>query len=214
MFDLRLWTMGLFASSTLVLAAPVPGGCGSFPGGTGGVGGTPATCGNGNVDYDRGEDCDGETIGTCENSGNYVGGTLKCGADCRNDTSQCIPAVCGDGRIEANEDCEGADLGFRSSLCVDHATQANWYLEGTVHCGSNCEYDYAGCRRTVCGDGKIEGLEQCEGANMGQYTGKTCQQIQPVYLAGVPSCSATCMLDYAACFPHFCVPGRLGPVCY
>ena len=214
MLDLRLAGMGLFASSTLVLAAPVPGGCGGIdPGGTGGVAGAPGTCGNDVIDYDRGEECDGASVGVCTNSGNYVGGTLRCTADCRNDTSACIPAVCGDGKIEANEQCEGQDFGVRSSQCVDHQTLAHWYLEGTVRCGADCRFDYTGCRETRCGDGVIEGNEQCEGTNMGQYTGKTCQQIQPVYLSGMPSCRQ-CKLDYTACFPHFCVPGRLGPVCY
>jgi hypothetical protein len=51
MFDVRSLGMGIFASSTLLLAAPAwPEGCNTDPiGGTGGTGGTGGLIGSGRV---------------------------------------------------------------------------------------------------------------------------------------------------------------------
>jgi hypothetical protein len=62
------------------------------------------TCGDGVVVSP--EECDGNDQGgkTCQDF-NFVGGGLICRPDCTLDTSQCIPAQCGNQQCEAGETC-------------------------------------------------------------------------------------------------------------
>jgi len=89
---------------------------------------TPS-CGDGIVD--PGEQCDGTVPGgvTCE-SLQYAGGTIGCTDDCRLDLSHCVvstPAVCGNGRRDPGEACDGDDLG--GAVCP-HG--------GTLRCQPSC----------------------------------------------------------------------------
>jgi hypothetical protein len=182
--------------SVLCALSAVPPACGAPP--PGWTGGAPSTCGNGIIDAN--EYCDGTNVSSqyCEGHGNYVGGTLKCGPDCRTyDFSECIAPGCGDGRTEALEEC---DPGQAPPSCES----ASFPLGGTTTCTVNCRLDTSGCKRAICGNGKIEPPEECEGRNLGAFTGKTCGELRPVYTAGVPTCNASCMLDYSPCFPHGC----------
>ena len=48
-----------------------------------------------------------------------------------------------------------------------------------------------------CGNGKVEGTEQCDGLDMGKYTYQTCASLK--YSSGNLSCNADCTLDTSAC---------------
>ncbi len=64
-------------------------------------------CGNGTLD--PGEECDGDNLGgnTCLTvDGGFSGGNLRCSAACLFDTSGCILPGCGDGRLDAGEECD------------------------------------------------------------------------------------------------------------
>src|SRR5437870_7277579 len=74
-------------------------------------------CGDGTATAD--EACDGSDLkgATCE-SLHFASGTLACRADCRFDTTACVPPTpcmpptCGDGvRNGADEECDAGDLG-------------------------------------------------------------------------------------------------------
>ena len=63
-------------------------------------------CGNGVLEPDFGETCDGTDLGgaDCLALG-FTGGTLGCDGGCMFDTSQCTNPSCGDGNVDAGSGC-------------------------------------------------------------------------------------------------------------
>lgn len=110
-------------------------------------------CGDG-IRYQMYEQCDGTDLGpnTCIGSG-FVGGTLKCKADCTLDTSGCVRAAyCGDGIVQKPnsagfiEVCDGTDM--NGNQCTDFG-----FTGGTLACNSNCEFYYGECTELyACND--------------------------------------------------------------
>ena len=102
-------------------------------------------CGNGKLDSD--EECDGDELGgkTCQDL-SFQGGRLKCDANCRFDTSECVGG-CGNGVAEAGEECDGSDL--RGQTC-----QEAGFTGGTLQCDASCKFDTSECvGRERCGNG-------------------------------------------------------------
>jgi hypothetical protein len=165
-------------------------------------------CGNGQLDateacegnefrygYDRCEDFDGSK---------YAGGTLSCNANCTPNTSACVPIVCGNGVVEATESCDGANLGDRQTC----AAVSEGYVGGVLKCGADCEYDVSSCQLPVCGDGRIEGFEQCDGSASGHdcsdfIYGVSVFGIQTPFRPGPLTCSrSSCQFDLSQCRPQ------------
>ena len=145
-------------------------------------------CGNGILEVtadEQGEVCDlGE-----QNS-------YEPNASCRPD---CTPRRCGDGIVDfsSGEDCEGDDLGPVEPSCQDFG-----FHYGELRCNSNCRYDISGCSET-CGDGVINGIEQCDGAEL---NGTTCKSLN--YYGGELSCSSLCTFDTSGCI-GYCGDGEI-----
>lgn len=96
-------------------------------------------CGNGA--RDTGEQCDGVDLGTatCANIGmGFGGGTLRCAAGCRYDTSSC--SRCGNGMIDSGEQCDGSALG--GATC---SSLGMGFSGGTLRCSSACAFDTSMC---------------------------------------------------------------------
>jgi hypothetical protein len=91
-----------------------------------------------------------------------------------------LAASCGDGVAGGGEECDGADL--RGYTCMricyfdaDHPTDYVYNPPmtdhgdydcgglGTLSCGSDCTFAST-CHEPLCGDGIIEGLEECDNA--------------------------------------------------
>ncbi len=169
-----------------------PGGSGgegasTFTGG-GGSGGGVDKCGNGLID--AGEDCDGADLGgaDCASIGQgFVDGTLSCDVDCAFDTGGCnAPLDCGNGTIDAGEDCDGTNLGGNTCL-------SNGFASGLVSCTGGCVLDTSACYS--CGNGTIEGPEACDGSAL---MGQTCSSLG--HDGGTLSCLTTCLaLNENAC---------------
>ncbi|NUO50901.1 MAG: hypothetical protein HOV80_18770 [Polyangiaceae bacterium] len=157
-------------------------------GNMGGGGGSGETCPNGTID--AGEDCDGANLNgaTCTSIGQgFTGGALSCADDCTYDTTECIaPPDCGNGMIDAGEQCDGALL--NGGTC-----QTQGFASGTITCGSGCQYNTGQCY--TCGNGQIENAEECDGTNFG---GMTCLSLG--HDGGLLSCAANCLsINQNAC---------------
>src|SRR6185436_6051192 len=105
-------------------------------------------CGNGV--QDTGEQCDGSDLAglSCQALG-YIGGTLSCNGGCGLNTDSCVGsnpgAVCGNGTIEAGEQCEGSNL--NGGNC-----QNRGFTGGTLSC-SSCQYNTSSCTGGTGGGG-------------------------------------------------------------
>jgi hypothetical protein len=119
---------------------------GDDAGGTGATG-LPSQCGDGVLS--DGEVCDGRDLAgdTCEAHG-FAGGILLCAADCSAvDLRGCTaePGVCGDGMIDAGEQCDGASFGGTTCATLGFAG-------GVVSCTPNCSLDASDCTDAACAD--------------------------------------------------------------
>jgi hypothetical protein len=89
-------------------------------------------CGNGVLD--PGELCDGDLLGGagCASEG-FGTGTLRCKSSCQAfDRSACSgPETCGDGVVQAPEQCDGVDLGAQSCTSLGRGA-------GELSCSANC----------------------------------------------------------------------------
>ncbi len=117
-------------------------------------------CGNGTLD--AGEQCDSAALGgqTCESLGQgYVGGTLACASNCTFNTAGCELPTCGNGALDAGEQCDGVLLGGQTCETVGS------YVGGSLLCLPSCAYDLSGCIPITCGDGIISPGEACDDGN-------------------------------------------------
>jgi len=131
---------------------------------------------------------------TCGGAGqpccaNTCDGPLSCngGLTC-SPTGTCETAnLCGNGTINAGEQCDGGQLG--GGTC-----QSQGFTGGTLSCAANCQYNTANCTTITCGNGTKEPNEQCDGNQLG---GATCQS--QGFAGGTLSCSANCTYNTANC---------------
>ncbi len=156
----------------------------------------PASCGDGALN--NGEACDGANLGgkSCSDALNRPAtGTPTCRSNCTLDLSQCH--YCGDGAVDAGEACDG-DVGVTTCAAAVGAGS-----QGKVVCSASCALDTSGCSAAVsCGDGKRNGTEACDGADLG---GASCATAVGQGATGSLTCKADCSLDVSAC--RYCGDG-------
>lgn len=115
-----------------------------------------AVCGNNLVE--GGESCDGSNLGICTAPG------ATCSPQCK-----CVIPTCGDGTVNsAAEECDGSNAACET-LMGPGAT-----------CSASCQCSSP--PKPICGDGRIEGTEACEGnqTKACPTTGSTCLNCQCV----------------------------------
>jgi hypothetical protein len=96
--------------------------------------------------------------------------------------------VCGDGNVDAGEECDGDSL--VGSTCMTEG-----YGAGTLVCGPDCKLFTDGCY--TCGDNIVHMAEACDGTN---FNGKSCQSLG--YGGGNLICAANCKsVDTTSCTP-------------
>ena len=117
-------------------------------------------CGNGALD--SGEQCEGTDLGgmTCDTLGvGFIGGVLACTGSCVFDTSACELPTCGNGAIDAGEQCDGVLLGGQTCVTVGA------FVGGSLTCAPQCAFDTSSCLPILCGDGILSLGEACDDVN-------------------------------------------------
>ncbi|NVB41943.1 hypothetical protein G6O69_29205 [Pseudenhygromyxa sp. WMMC2535] len=150
--------------------------------------GSTAICGD--MVIEDGEECEGEDFNglTCADVG-FMDGDLACADDCMFDYSGCNETVCGDGMQAGFEACDLEDFG-------DVSCESLGYTGGTLTCAEDCSaYDEAECFIADCGNGEIEGDEQCDG-DVGELT---C--VDAGYGSGELGCNEDCTFNVELCDP-------------
>ncbi|MBU1511467.1 SBBP repeat-containing protein [Myxococcota bacterium] len=155
---------------------------------------TTGRCGDGVLQKDRGEICDGASLDgqTCELLG-YYGGDLACTASCTLDLAPCLlEGLCGDDAIQESrgEECDGASLDGQTCLSLG-------YYGGTLACDGDCLLNLEPCAASGrCGDASIQDTEgeECDGVEL---AGRTCETLG--YYGGTLACTAGCDFDRAPC---------------
>jgi hypothetical protein len=105
-------------------------------------------------------------------------------------TVQLVDA-CGNGVRLGDEKCDGEDLGVATCASILGIPEAG----GKLVCRENCkDFDTNLCE--YCGNGKIEGKESCDGANLG---GNTCENVKGPGSTGTPTCKPDCTLGPGDC---------------
>jgi hypothetical protein len=156
---------------------------GGFSGGNGAFG-TPLRIGPDNRSLER-------TQGTGVNRDDWVGRLRPSPAN-NADATITLDTLCGDGGIDAGEECDGDARGGATCRSLGFA-------RGTLAC-TQCHLDASAC--IACGNDVVNGKEQCDGGDLG---GRTCEALG--FTGGALACSARCRLDTAGCDPTFFVPG-------
>lgn len=171
----------------------------------------PETCGNGELD--EGEACDGElipeTVSCVDAKGEGATGDVACSDSCQLDYSACEAAVvdekCGNGELDDDEECDGDNS--ITKTCADYAGEG---ATGTLTCDSTCKIVSSACvAAPACGDGTINGDDECEGEDFG---GKSCVDYKGTGATGDLKCTE-CKIDSTACVeapaPETCPNGSI-----
>ena len=154
------------------------------------------TCGDPIIEGD--EECEGDNLNgksSCADLDGFVAGVLSCNRSCKYDTSACVECTeenltqcaehqicvsgkcefeehsetCGNGGIDANEDCDGDNLNGKSS-CAELAG----FVAGVLSC-SDCHYVTTQCVKctdtdfSLCADDEV-----CEAGQCKKYTPEPC----------------------------------------
>ena len=116
-------------------------------------------CGNGIIDTDRGEVCDGsvfaEAADSCEKIiGKGSVGTIACSDDCKTvNTAACSKSeTCGDGILNGDELCDGTQIQDNKFSCMDWDSK---YISGNVKCNSECTLDFGECKTDALSTNEI-----------------------------------------------------------
>jgi hypothetical protein len=133
---------------------------------------------------DDGADNDGDGQTDCDDA--------ECSA-----APNCVVEVCGNGAIDAGEDCDGANL--NNEDCADQAG----FNAGTLACNDDCTFNTDACENNgVCGDGVINTGEECDGNQLG---GADCTD--EGFASGTLACNVDCSFNTDACSNEACGNG-------
>lgn len=116
------------------------------------------------------------------------------------------PDPCGDGTLEADEECDGTN--FDGKTCADFESSTGMpFTGGNLTCQpGTCTIQTTSC--TLCGDGVKTGDEACDGdASLGPFD--TCFFILGIGYDGAPTCADDCTIDTSTCVQ--CGDGVLSP---
>jgi cysteine-rich repeat protein len=141
------------------------------------------------------------TVQSCSDLSGFMSGSLSCGDDCHLNTTNCVPYPpkgCNNGIVETGEECDINDLNGKSCATIGSGN----FVSGTLKCASDCKFDTSSCllATNFCGDGRVGGVEQCDGGigNM------TCIKLNDAFTDGTLKCNPKnannqCMYNTSSC---------------
>ncbi len=149
---------------------------------------TSDCCGDGVLQGDLSEICDGSDFGIldCLSEAGYSEGDLGCSADCQAiDTNDCH-GVCGNNMLDPadSEQCDGDDMGEETCMSLFGSPM------GSLHCDDSCSYEYGACAGVFpsgyfgCGvepdSPCLQAAEECHlEAGAGTCTDGPCRRTDP-----------------------------------
>lgn len=93
------------------------------------------------------------------------------------------PKLCGNGRQDVGETCDG-------SVLSGQTCESRGFAGGTLACSATCEaYDTTGCVVAICGNGVKEPGEVCDGDDFG---GNSCTTLAQGFVGGDLDCATNC----------------------
>lgn len=119
-----------------------------------------------------------------------------CGDDDGGNNNQ-SQAVCGDGRTEGAESCDGSDLGGESCASLG-------FFGGTLSCAASCAFNTSLCEPDWCGNDVAGTEEECDGVDL-RFA--TCES--EGFAGGQMACDADCELDLSGCLAVYCGSGAI-----
>ncbi len=141
-----------------------------------------------------------------EESSSSEGGTTVADTSSESGTTGVTPcgaggSVCGDGFVCGNEECDCGGVectpqSFGEITCIDVSDPSlpGPITGGVLGCNpASCRFDTSLC--TFCGDGEVNGNEQCEA---GEPVQATCAQLG-AGVAGDVECNNACEIDTTQC---------------
>ncbi len=159
-------------------------------------------CGDGKIKGT--EQCDGTNLGgsSCNAKG-FDGGSLYCDNTCKFDTSKCNVQLCGNKKIDSGETCDDGNIKDDDGCDTDcHVDTVNgWECSGQP---SVCKLKV----QPICGNGKVESYEECDGADFG---GSATECSVKGLGTGSISCTTGCKFDFSKCVQQqqqACTPGQ------
>jgi hypothetical protein len=128
--------------------------------------------------------------GECNREGNDFTGNLTCCVQGNIFPCECTETPEGGLVVGDGDTCTSINRGFNG---------------GTLKCNSKtCQFDTSECIISVCGDGNVDGAEECD-ADLGS---KTCVSLG--FVGGILKCnSKTCKFDTSECITSVCGDGNL-----
>ncbi len=126
---------------------------------------------------------DGLSLNECANVpwlGPEYRGTVACAPDCTIDDRACRAPACGDGSLDPGEACDGGLFAPGLDGVVRTSCQEIFGSpqRGEVSCREDCLVDTSLCQPMVCGDGKVDPGEECDGGGVSQSCDADCTLAQ------------------------------------
>lgn len=136
-------------------------------------------CGNGQIDYDRGEKCDGtvfdKDIPECGEGMEKSGKTYECTPTCKlvDESPEFCQPICGNGIVNDGEECDPGHVNaYRKDFCGN-----GMFLEGDVDCSDNCKItNRTEICKALCNDNILVNTEYCDEENGIPYRMKDGQK--------------------------------------
>lgn len=131
-----------------------------------------------------------------DNADNDRDGQADCDdADC-SVAPNCAINACGNGAIDAGEECDGANLNNQD--CI-----AQGFVDGDLACNDDCTFNTDACVANAnCGNGVIDAGEECDGQNLNN---QDCTD--QGFAGGALACNNNCTFNVANCTNELCGNG-------